>query len=739
MFRSAENLRLAADMRALQRVAAPWREARTTWFDGTPESIEGRLAATERVLTYARGGVTQAHIALEREASIARAELKEAAHRLMVDFLDDGARAFKGSKRVAEADDEYPDGGSYGKLCNKDGCVARHVSGSGWCKTHDPKNRESSRRVAGKHDADPDAPWKNKATGEDTTTEHWEKNLPPWDEDYEGKHRESSYRVAGTSKYAPGGKLDRERKAQEQAVLHKKIDDAFSGWQSRVHPSYHDTFDNAYENFHDDTVGTDSYSDLFGDDDTRNAVYDHLQSKYPFTSPRQAGRVKQADRPYGSEYSCDRCRDHVPDGAGHYLDDEDFDDGSGDRLCADCFGKARDDHALEMAENWSPDDKQDPFDPRMLGASRRMAGDGDPMLDHQNAMDSARGDQDYRDFMHQHLKDTGPGVGDEHVCDHCGLISEPHDVYEEGRCPDCGKATDDPHDPLPDYMQPDYRRPQFGENKHEHWEDMLMGDDSLGMPQDGPGRHRSGAARRRYAEDGTTAPTTPLVPQTGTQAAQPATGSLPKMHKSQPSTGDMGTQKVNPGTSFAPEPSPSGGSDPDAFKADPVGPRDIPAINTDIEINSADGIGYWSNGMPKEPVRSGVDGLMDKFFGQPNQPSNFDHSRSGMGGPEIRPGYKEGPGYQPGEAYYPNTMPTASRRNAAPMASPGEGGSAIAPVEMGGAASASIPGAIGKMLSNGSTMTGQEPSVTFNAGPGVTPKISAASLPDFDDSLLFGD
>jgi hypothetical protein len=58
---------------------------------------------------------------------------------------------------------------------------------------------------------------------------------------------------------------------------------------------------------------------------------------------------------------------------------------------------------------------------------------------------------------------------------------------------------------------------------------------------------------------------------------------------------------------------------------------------------------------------------------------------------------------------------------------------------MGGNASASIPGAIGKMLWNGSTMTGQEPSVAFNAGPGVTPKISAASLPDFDDSLLFGD
>lgn len=107
MFKSAETLRLAAEMRALQRVASPWREARTTWFDGTPESIEARLAATERVLTFARSGSTPAHMELEREAASARAELKEASHRLMVDFLDDGARAFKGSKRVAGYADEY--------------------------------------------------------------------------------------------------------------------------------------------------------------------------------------------------------------------------------------------------------------------------------------------------------------------------------------------------------------------------------------------------------------------------------------------------------------------------------------------------------------------------------------------------------------------------------------------------------------------------------------------------------
>lgn len=102
MFKSSKNLRLAAEMRALERVARPWREARTSWFDGTPESVEARLAATDRVLTYAKAGVTPAHMTLEREAATARAELREASHRLLIDPLDDSARAFKGSKRVAK-------------------------------------------------------------------------------------------------------------------------------------------------------------------------------------------------------------------------------------------------------------------------------------------------------------------------------------------------------------------------------------------------------------------------------------------------------------------------------------------------------------------------------------------------------------------------------------------------------------------------------------------------------------
>lgn len=101
MFKSSQHLREAAAQRQLDRVASSWRQARTTWFDGTPESIEARLSETNRLLTVARSDQTPAHIGLSVEAENARRELLAAKHRLLNDFLDDGARAFKGSKRVA--------------------------------------------------------------------------------------------------------------------------------------------------------------------------------------------------------------------------------------------------------------------------------------------------------------------------------------------------------------------------------------------------------------------------------------------------------------------------------------------------------------------------------------------------------------------------------------------------------------------------------------------------------------
>ncbi len=105
MFKPADDLRLAAQMRALQRVAAPWRQARTRWFDGSPESLEARLATTDRVLVHARSGLTAAHLELAGEAEAARLELLAGRHRLLTDFLDDGARAFRGSRRTANEDE----------------------------------------------------------------------------------------------------------------------------------------------------------------------------------------------------------------------------------------------------------------------------------------------------------------------------------------------------------------------------------------------------------------------------------------------------------------------------------------------------------------------------------------------------------------------------------------------------------------------------------------------------------
>lgn len=115
MFKSSEKLRHEAAQRSLDRVASSWRNARTTWFDGTPESIEARLAETNRVLTVARSGFTPAHLGLTIEAENARRELLAAKHRLLNDFLDDGARA------VGYHEAAYYDEGADGLSADQEG------------------------------------------------------------------------------------------------------------------------------------------------------------------------------------------------------------------------------------------------------------------------------------------------------------------------------------------------------------------------------------------------------------------------------------------------------------------------------------------------------------------------------------------------------------------------------------------------------------------------------------------
>lgn len=287
MFKSSEKLRQEAAARQLDRVASSWRQARTTWFDGTPEAIEARLAETNRILTVARSGYSPAHIGLTVEAENARKELLAAKHRLLTDFLDDGARAFQGSQRVAldyhdhpgvplnqlplpgmspygedpvavafDAHGEPADQSSNWESAQslaQNGYNVQAVGddigtrgdGSQWTRMKQDKIQdladyekrlredigfppvslrdyhEGSRRVAGKHDPDPERPWKNQATGEDTPTDHWENlHLSPFDDvdDYEGKHRESSRRVGYgehsmrdriDEAYENGGRLDR--------------------------------------------------------------------------------------------------------------------------------------------------------------------------------------------------------------------------------------------------------------------------------------------------------------------------------------------------------------------------------------------------------------------------------------------------------------------------------------------------------------------------------------------------
>jgi hypothetical protein len=303
MFRSAENLRLAADMRALQRVAAPWREARSTWFDGTPESLEARLAATERVLTYARGGMTPAHVELEREASIARAELKEASHRLLVDFLDDSARAFKGSKRVALDYDEamshidqvlaegeghelhnYPGAGvkpsPVGELAssplNPDECVLYHPHDGEECqdladihwhndgKHHDYSHHEGSKRVAGEYPLGPG--YDRPGFGPDDLAEY-EDHLHE-----HGYHTDSEDLNALVHKLRPNlDDDDPARYSSKQVAAGRYFNDAgeplMSGEQARFEDALDQdsAADRAYDDHYDD-YGPD-YDDYDDDDD----------------------------------------------------------------------------------------------------------------------------------------------------------------------------------------------------------------------------------------------------------------------------------------------------------------------------------------------------------------------------------------------------------------------------------------------------------------------------------------
>lgn len=203
MFKSSEKLRQEADRRSLDRVASTWRSSRATWFDGTPEAIEARLAATERLLTVARSGYTPAHLELTVEAETARKELLAAKHRLLVDFLDDGARAFKGSKRVAyelrhtvcaecgqDIEGDVDGDGSEPFLDrgrNAHGSDGHEHYPEEWTERY----MEGSKRVAGAHDADPDAPWRNTMADEPYASLTPTPDFAdlPLDGDYEGRHR----------------------------------------------------------------------------------------------------------------------------------------------------------------------------------------------------------------------------------------------------------------------------------------------------------------------------------------------------------------------------------------------------------------------------------------------------------------------------------------------------------------------------------------------------------------------
>ena len=91
--------------------------------------------------------------------------------------------------------------------------------------------------------------------------------------------REAS-KEAGTSKYAPGGKLDRERWAQEDAERRSMFDQYYNEFKDNSHPSYYRNFDDALDSFHDYMLGYGTNNDIFGDEDTRDAFHDYLQEQF---------------------------------------------------------------------------------------------------------------------------------------------------------------------------------------------------------------------------------------------------------------------------------------------------------------------------------------------------------------------------------------------------------------------------------------------------------------------------
>jgi len=107
--------------------------------------------------------------------------------------------------------------------------------------------------------------------------------------------REAS-KEAGTSKYAPGGKLDRERQAQEDAERRSMFDQYYNEFKDNSHPSYYRNFDDALDSFHDYMLDYGTNNDIFGDEDTCDAFYDYLQEQFApqRRTRRRSNTIRQA-------------------------------------------------------------------------------------------------------------------------------------------------------------------------------------------------------------------------------------------------------------------------------------------------------------------------------------------------------------------------------------------------------------------------------------------------------------
>lgn len=150
MFRSATTRQAELAEHRYDAYMDHWTRTADQWFDGTVESIENRLASTDRVIAFARdvvarlGSTSAGFLCVNALPNLeqSRRELAAARASLLTGFSDRqaGGSALAG-RRTAKRDDDDDD-----NICDAKGCTNKLDDGEGYdgyCGEHaDKRERE---------------------------------------------------------------------------------------------------------------------------------------------------------------------------------------------------------------------------------------------------------------------------------------------------------------------------------------------------------------------------------------------------------------------------------------------------------------------------------------------------------------------------------------------------------------------------------------------------------------------